>query len=113
MTVQESNKLIAEFMGNHTIGSTNDLYDPQQHNFPVEHTCSVDDIMYSTSWDWLMPVVEKIEDTWDFSVHIEDFCCTIFTRSVEFSFESPESKIDATYKAVVELIQWYNEQEKS
>tara|TARA_R110000851_G_scaffold44178_4_gene108786 strand:+ start:8066 stop:8449 length:384 start_codon:yes stop_codon:yes gene_type:complete len=53
----ESNKLIAEFMGIESYKSkkyTMFVYEENNHRTDV-------DLHYHTSWDWLMPVVEKIE----------------------------------------------------
>jgi hypothetical protein len=55
----ENNKLIAEFMGYEI------LYRPYYNGFiEISDTelCDVDDLEYHTSWDWLMPVIEKIQD---------------------------------------------------
>jgi len=51
----EDNKLIAEFMG--LVVSDRDNYTSELHT-------NVDaDLKYHTSWDWLMPVVQKCFDT--------------------------------------------------
>ena len=73
---------------------------------------------YHTSWDWLMPVVEKIEDIREetrpecsrFNVCIEQsfvFIIETYT-SEEFKMQDSNTKIEATYNAVVEFIKWYN-----
>ena len=87
------NKLIAEFMS-------------------VEYTGTrVKD--YDTSWDWLMPVVEKIECTHDdkgdcFNVMMEAFECTISGLGLTLCLNG-HTKMDATYKAVVEFIKEHND----
>ena len=53
----ESNKLIAEFMGVPQGEHTHFMVEP----FALESYANVDDLKYDISWDWLMPVVEKIE----------------------------------------------------
>ena len=49
-----NNKLIAEFMQEGSEGFN--LYDYNGCHYKV------DELMFHTSWDWLMPVVEKIEN---------------------------------------------------
>lgn len=77
---------------------------------------------YHTSWDWLMPVVRKIESLnfeidgviTSADVHIVYGDCRIVDEDgnglFEFYSHSTDSgdKLGATYKAVVEYIKWYN-----
>ena len=147
MTTTESNKLIAEFMGmpkqiikdgrsGHKqlvfgLGVESDL--AQKFHIGEYSTKSfVDDgdniyyalfcteLEYHSSWDWLMPVVEKIEsiktEEGGYSVQIEDNECIIFTSQHQrelghglIEYNTPQAKLMATYKAVVEFIKWYNE----
>jgi hypothetical protein len=90
------NKLIAEFMG---YIYEDDILVPEEPQ-------------YHTSWDWLMPVVEKIECTHDdkgdcFNVMMEAFECTISGLGLTLCLNG-HTKMDATYKAVVEFIKEYN-----
>jgi hypothetical protein len=124
----EHNKLIAEFMG---------LKDRIEND--VFYSISgYDACQYHKSWDWLMPVVEKIESLdlkeygyqWEgidgktehnngsICVEIEQNGCWIYmnlsldpfhtfnekSRGIDFP-----TKIEATYAAVVEFIEYYNE----
>lgn len=69
-------------------------------------------MQYHTSWDWLMPVVEKIQGmkkevhelTWDSHFEMIDRKCTFY----RFSYISEVSTIDAVWTVVVEFIKWYN-----
>lgn len=70
---------------------------------------------YHTSWDWLMPVVEKIEKL-GFIVEILISTntmqqCNVYGREdfTELTVEA-KSKIETVYRAVTEFIQWYNTQ---
>lgn len=110
ISVQEGNEIIAIFDG--SSGYTQfDLFAMKYHS----------------SWDWLMPVVEKVESIetdFDgyFQVHISSNGCTISGTRLNTSIENPhyayfndvvhESKISATWLAIVQFIQWYKTQTK-
>lgn len=108
----EGNKLIAEFLGWKILKGSNRMSVYMDALYQ-------DDLNYHSSWNWLMPVVEKIEalcnTDYDTSVvYIADISCTIEVRinnSLEYSKEiNSDKKINATFKSVVEFIKWYNEQ---
>jgi hypothetical protein len=124
----ENNKLIAEFMGLKDL-IENDIF----YSISGYAACQ-----YHKSWGWLMPVVEKIESLdlkeygyqWEgidgeteynngsIYVEIERNHCWIW---VDLSLDPPhtinkktyyikyDTKIEATYAAVVEFIEYYNE----
>ena len=91
--ITKNNKLIAEFMG-----------DSLYMLFPGS-------FKYHKSWDWLMPVVDKIDklvpNGRTFIEYTEDLWWVNLDKAWA---ESRVSKIDATYKAVVEFIKWYNKE---
>lgn len=99
MNTLEGNKMIAEFM---------------------QPLFATDISEYHTSWDWLMPVVEKIEKD-----HATDFEVIIYSSSCHIHKWNPTKqdydtfisgvgkKIDAVYSAVIQFIQWYNKTNKS
>jgi hypothetical protein len=66
--------------------------------------------MYDRDWNWLMPVVEKIESL-NFKTTITNHICRIervIFDDIVFSEDMP--KIQAVYNACVEFIKWYNQQ---
>ena len=78
-----NNKLIAEFMQEGSEGFN--LYDYNGCHYKV------DELMFYDSWDWLMPVVEKIERLNELiGAHILS------------------TDIDKTYHGVVKFIKEYN-----
>jgi|GEM_PF-1740180 len=133
MTTIEGDYLIAKFMG-----------EPVRKNVNGEPVIKIgrysskllkDWAKYSSSWDALMPVVEKIEsievdgteDTaigikpvkWSFNVEIENGQALIhrYCSPQYYGEESDflklydcrkQSKIESTWCAVVQFIQWYN-----
>ena len=91
MNTQENNRLIAEFMEYPELGTEGDF----------------SYLKYHTSWDWLMPVVEKISQIED-----DDFDMQIYNR-YEYITKLPiTGSRELIYKAVVEFIKWYNKKEE-
>lgn len=68
MTTEENNKLIAEFMG-----LTEPFELPQfgtiRPNGDFKTEFLAHQLRYHNSWDWLMPVVEKISDMKSWSIN--------------------------------------------
>ncbi len=64
---------------------------------------------YHDDWNWLMPVVEKIEN-FGYEVLINGNWCTIYSDEAEVEFErsTKEGKIWAVYFAVLDLIEYHN-----
>ncbi len=119
----EGNRLIAEFMNvylQNTVNLPKWYYKNKSNNLIILG----DELLYHLSWNWLMPVVEKIESIKDtyhgyFGVHIISNNCTI--QATNFKSNKPianppyyfadytlNSKIESTWHAVVEFIKWYN-----
>ena len=124
MTPEEilnGNKLIAEFMSLEIITDGISWFDTNYKSLGN----------YDSSWDWLMPVVEKIENLefgkwyvhiqgntvniedgnddiglWDFHINNDDPIMSIFPSNKNLK------PIEAVYIAVTEFIRWYNEQIK-
>ena len=125
METTESNKLIALFMGedyrdNHVVRLTGNICksNPKgELHFPIE---------YHKSFDWLMPVVEKIEslpEVDEFNIDCQrQFDDTPSLQIIEIlptynnSFGSIKasggSKISLLYNVCVQFFQWYNLQPK-
>lgn len=91
-----------------------------------------DDLKFNSSWDWLMPVVERIENLefgkwyvhiqgntvsiedgndgiglWDFHINNEDPCMSLHQSDKNLK------PIEAVYIAVTEFIKWYNESKRA
>lgn len=86
----KDNKLIAEFMG---ISIDRELAYIEDEGSPLEEVMPVNNLNYHTSWDWLMPVIDKCYQE-HMSKHIADVVMTC--------------DIDKAYQAVVEFIKQYN-----
>lgn len=124
--MKEENELIAKFMGK-TIQPQ--VGTPEFVRWNGERCdYSYYEVAYHTSWDWLMPVVEKIckhvydKETIDgvnfiFTAHLRTFGMfsedgKYMVRFNRMSLHESENMIEATYHAVVEFIKWYNQQNK-
>ena len=72
-----------------------------------------ENLKYHTNWEWLMPVVEKIE-TLGYTVNISSSVVHIYSdkHQIPLSIGTTFNKLRATYQAVVEFIIWYNKKRK-
>jgi hypothetical protein len=132
MKIEEGNRLIADFIGYEKDFLAEEGEEPRY--FVYDHLeCIADgvdwwdtvemdwsswlypkDMKFHFSWDWLMPVVERIENK-GYDVFINGLYCRITDCGLsDFEIESTEvsNKREAVFKAVVEFIKWYNENEK-
>lgn len=110
MKTQENNKLIAEFMG----ADFHERSTMSAVSRQVKYQPHISELNYHTSWDWIMPVVEKIDQI-GASVIIGRMFCEIkyidpLNQSKEFQVRIASGvKINAINGAVLDFIQWYNE----
>lgn len=133
MTTEQGNKLIAEFMGFKYCplcklnGIRGVLIKEGELSMHLDFTKPFHP-KYHSSWDWLMPVVEKISRIkciWDnaevtesdtyyprtFGMLNEKTLQPMVRFNSSFLHEAP-TLIEATWKAVVEFIQFYNQNKK-
>ena len=96
-----NNKLIAEFMGLEIHES--------KHKYITTYYVTIDgvstdlqDLQYHTSWDWLMPVVQKIDNMFGDDNQVDDAINRVHNAVLSFD-------IDNTYQAVVEFINEHNQ----
>lgn len=106
MKTIEGNILIALFMASF---NDND-YEVLKHDLKKAGTA--ESLHYHDSWDWLMPVVEKIDMILldDEFVMISYNRCFIDNFHEGISFEGcGNSRIKATWNCICEYIQWFDE----
>jgi len=105
--MENNNKLIAEFM-EWTLDDK-DLNSYRKYNGSIFKYSLLSNFKYHTDWNWLMPVVERIELDMGFDVYIHYNNCTITDGENAFENEAePNQKVYATYQSVIEFINWYN-----
>jgi hypothetical protein len=97
--------------------------------FPdLDYSRRVSHFEFSTNWNWIMRVIEKIESIYDdyrgyFRVHISSNNCVIqgtkFRSDPEnfhptfFSDHTLSTKIESTVHAINNFLNWYNNYSKS
>lgn len=123
MNIIESNKLIAEFMGIEPFSEIGQ-YEAKDIIIALDMTMNpcihfnsfldvvyIDDFRFHESWDWLMPVVEKIESL-GYNVKIYTWAkgtvhsCSIEGVSIDYN---GDSKLRLVYESIIEFIKWYND----
>lgn len=106
MNTTENNKLIAEFEG-HKIN-----YGFKRDGVLFSgHHISVNKLKYHNDWNWLMGVVEKIENKLKIKIDISLHICRIYVNE-DYTIVISENmgKIESVYTAVIKFIKWYNQQ---
>ena len=109
--ILEGNKLIAEFMefpiNTKQVQFDNRIYyNVSKLNLPTEIEIACEDQFdFNRSYDWLMPVVEKIE-LLGFFTRILDLGMGIEGDLIIERFG--KTKLEGTYITVVEFVKWYN-----
>jgi len=115
------NELIAEFMG---VVEQQGFYDSYNQDEPYWFTQNdffrtdsraipdvsfedfIENCKYSTSWDWLIQVIDKIRIK-----YVNDY--TIKTEVVKELLDSKvTTSIEILHKRVIKFIKWYNERAK-
>jgi hypothetical protein len=133
MNTAEGNKLIAEFMGgildkknyarnNYRFKEPFFIWIPQGENYPehIETLYSVhkSKLQYHSSWNWLMPVVEKIRN--DHYIEISFYgdynkCLIICTKADKMIMLQRSLKdnttIEIVWQAVIQFLEWYNKEQ--
>jgi hypothetical protein len=115
MTEKTDNELIAEFMGFCMPDGERYYVVPAEYKNLTYNEDIIEDnnrqLFFSESWDWLMPVVAKIEQTLDPQVYAVEIHigagCRIYADGKDFDVVG--DGIECVHQAVVDFIKWYNE----
>ncbi len=120
--ILDSNKLIAIFMGGEykkifcgiDNTSENVFYMPNSHITDYVKDFK-NGIPYHSSWDFLMPVVEKVRDSncivsirFNRQLATTNTCIACFEKKWVKDIEEHGVGITSTYLAVLEFVKWYN-----
>ena len=103
--MKENNKLIAEFMGL----EASPKYNPKEY-YRKEYNSGEwylpEEMQYHTSWDWLMPVIQKVNEVSGYNDYNNDRLH--IQRVLDDCINENALGIDSVHKAVVEFIKEYN-----
>ncbi len=103
----KDNKLIAEFMGlpKEKVGLKQEvIYGLNQDDWYTS-----DNLNYHLSWDWLMPVIQKVNEVSGYNDYNTDRLH--IQRVLDDCISENAVGIDEVHKAVVEFIKKYNRDE--
>jgi hypothetical protein len=117
-SIEEGNKLIAEFMSvkkEQTFFGERYIYEIFNNKYSTE-------LYFHKSWDWLMPVLIKIETELDAVTSIQinkyknvglkeifgETSVCLFEGLHDTIIKDSSLKIEALWKAIVEFLTWYN-----
>jgi len=113
--ILEGNKLIAEFMGARSYESNNYFMDyGLQKNSPKnmkgQTIIHMSDILYHSSWDWLMPVLNKCyklqkDEHTGINTSIKSNCLQYVLSPGDFMCDGA---IEIVWEIMVHYIKWYN-----
>ena len=106
---EEYGKMCAEFLG-YEISENKECFKTPNKNGWVNLN------IFYTDWNWIMEVVEKIEDSLGGLVALEGKTCFIYVtikyRNYNNTTVGPYSKKEAVVQAIWEFLNWYKENEK-
>lgn len=101
MNTNEGNKLIAEFMGL----PCPPVYEETPFGEGVGYGYyTPEELKYHSSWDFLMPVIQKL-----YSLQKGKWYDRVFSINISLSFQD-KVDIQTTWEKVLHFIQWYNNQ---
>lgn len=124
--MEANNALIAEFMGcRKNKDGTYDVeafyYSPAYTSSSLYDTCEYtpENMKYASSWEWLMPVVQKIESLpivdevnfqWE-SVSKKYYFNILpaYNNSFPNIYEEGVNKIQVAFNLIIKFINWYNQ----
>lgn len=121
MNTVEKNKMINIFMGLKPVEIFGRFSISKDH---VSVCCDTSDetmesfsksTKYHSDWNWLMEVVEKIENL-GYPIDIIQYhsidkqFCGVYNNGKRIVTNIAESKMEAVYNTCVEFIKWYNQQ---
>tara|TARA_R110000751_G_scaffold1560_4_gene5791 strand:+ start:2142 stop:2474 length:333 start_codon:yes stop_codon:yes gene_type:complete len=108
--MEETNKLIAEFMGYEDWSEYSSVRLKRPDGIDAyKHICKYKDLQYHESWDWLHKVLDKIEDECILRQRMADNLQSSGHLWFTSGYLYQCGTITEVYEAVVEFIKFYNQ----
>jgi len=96
--ILKGNKMVAKFDGWVLIPESDNKFVPEHYERGQDWMDNINNLKYHTSWDWLMPVVQKILTT---------NTGTLDVYSLYVSDSLRTANIDDVYESVIDFLTWY------
>jgi hypothetical protein len=105
-TTQENNRIIAKFMGwEEQTDPTERWFGSFRDNNGILHkNTNTEPLLFHSSWDWLVLVLARIKETKRNGNNLYNH---LMNTTISMMINNG---IEATYRAVVQFIEWWNEQ---
>jgi len=110
--ITEGNKLIAGFMGGKLIKESWVVY--EHYIFDSLPSTSPSKLKFHSSWDWLMPVFERMNSlgyavsTTPWTIEIHEYLSGFEELICNVEYGTPITEKEARYNIAVQFIKWYN-----
>lgn len=108
----ENNALIAKFEGYNEEYVDGERYFTSDYNLVF---LSEEQLEYHKDWNWLMVVIDSIEDVYNLKIMSQPTLTAIQLNYKEKHYEfthSSYSRLECLYNCVIKFINWYNTLEK-
>lgn len=113
--VLKGNKLIAEFMGKNVNPIDSKPVYELEHIYGL---MGLNDLKYNSSWDWLMPVIEKIAQDYDVRITWMPTALNVTyidrpdTNDDEITSMGGMTAIENTWHCAIRFIEFYNKNKR-
>ena len=110
----EGNKLILGFEGYEHISDDPETYHEGYYYKKGEGTEHIADCLFHESWDWLIPIIDKIRKdskVIDFKISFSFNITVKILYNNKWHFYESNDIIEAPYVAVIDYIKWYNNEQ--
>jgi hypothetical protein len=118
MSIEEGNKLIAEFMG-YTVGILNgwmsgsNEYSYMKEGTEIKNPIKLKQLQYHTSWDWQIPVVPKLFHTirkYIASTKKKDYV-QFTTWTNQYAGAVMNNDCEMGWQIITKALEWYNKEQ--